>query len=165
MKEHVDRKKNLLLYKDNHVGSNTMAVLPVWDVYYNALIKDRIKGDIYVKETPLEVIQKGCLGGYATYEGRKKAVQILLGYTQKPPIPVVPFLNIFAFPTASPTQFDCIWLFPTHIYETAVHKGHIQVIFKNGETVNVPISVHTYSKQMERTSHCMTQFGPNSHDY
>jgi len=142
----------------------TMAILPVSDEVYRAKILDSEQGEIYVKEKPLTIIENGCLEGGATYTGRRQAMVKQLGFNQKSPIPILPHLNLFAFPTVSPTQFSCIWVFPKHIKSKKTHGKHVQVAFHNNEKLILPISTYTLIRQVNRTSHCMTRFSPWVHD-
>ncbi len=135
------------------INPNTAALLPVKHLDYCTLIIET-NGSYYINQPSLTLIKEACLKGYSTYEGRREAVRHYTGFHQKVPIPINPYQNIYAFPTQSPHQFECCWLFPTHIQSikpTSNSKGSI-VTFKNKKTITLSQSASTLRKQMQRTA-------------
>ncbi|MEH7236396.1 competence protein ComK [Bacillus sp. JJ1562] len=144
------------------VNPQTMAILPAREIEYSAIVKEEYK-IIYVRQTPLQIIKASCLEGGATYEGRRKAVTHLIGAIQKVPIPINPRRNIFAFPTHSPTAFECNWIFYHHI-KTIVPSQQTSnttqsiIQFKNNQELPMTESHYLLQKQHTRTGMCILQF-------
>ncbi|MFT4416537.1 competence protein ComK [Fredinandcohnia humi] len=147
----------------------TMALLSVAHLDYFTIVieKDR---QLYVKQTPLQIIKAACLDGGATFEGRQKAVTHLTGAMQKVPIPVNPQNHIFAFPTQSPSAFHCNWIFYHHVKvitpstETKDTTFQSIITFKNDVQLPMTESHFILQKQMQRTAICILQFTGNIHD-
>lgn len=145
---------------DYEISQSTMIIRPIHHEVYGAKILDQF-GEHYTKARPLHLIKHACFNGGSTYEGRRQAIRKQLGYQQKVPIMIDPYQKIFAFPTTSPEQFDCIWLFPTHIQSTKMTKeGNVLITFHNHQQLSLPLSIHTIQKQINRTSRCMMRFCP-----
>ncbi|MFS0821494.1 competence protein ComK [Bacillus sp. 1P02SD] len=144
------------------VNPQTMAILPAREIEYSAIVKE-IHQIIYARQTPLQIIKAACLEGGATYEGRRKAVTHLTGAVQKVPIPINPRRKIFAFPTHSPTAFECNWIFHHHI-KTIKPSGKTNpttqsiILFKNNQELPLNESPYIIQKQYTRTGMCILQY-------
>ncbi|MEH7385787.1 competence protein ComK [Bacillus sp. JJ1521] len=140
----------------------TMSILPARDIDYFAIVIEEYQ-TLYVRQTPLQIIKTACLEGGATYEGRRKAVTYLTGAIQKVPIPINPRRNIFAFPTHSPTAFECSWIFYHHI-KTIIPIQQINnatqsiIQFKNQQELPMTESHYLLEKQYTRTAMCVLQY-------
>lgn len=144
------------------INPQTMAILSVAEIEYSAIVLEENK-KIYVRQTPLQIIKAACLEGGASYEGRRKAVTYLTGAMQKIPIPINPRRNIFAFPTHSPTTFECNWIFYHQIKTITIPKvpnPTIQSIihFKNNQSLSMNESCYVLQKQYQRTAMCILQY-------
>lgn len=143
------------------INKMTLALVPIAHMEYDTLVFEEGR-KIYVKQTPKEMIHEACLKGGASYEGRRKAVIYKANIQRKVPIPIDPLQDIFAFPTHSPEQFHCHWIFPSHILSTATlpnsHCKKTIIIFKNKEEITLPISAKILEKQIIRTSYCKILF-------
>ena len=53
------------------INQRTMALLPVAHIEYSTLVIEQYR-QLYVKQTPLQIIKAACLDGGAEYEGKKK---------------------------------------------------------------------------------------------
>ncbi|WP_343800340.1 competence protein ComK [Bacillus carboniphilus] len=140
------------------IQSNTFALIPVKHMNYctKVIEKDRT---IFVRKPPLKIIKEACLHGYSTYEGRRSAIMYLTGFRRKVPIPINLQLNLIAFPTLSPTQLDCIWIFSSHVkslqqLESAKNKNQSILTFINGQELLINESVFVLEKQIQRTAYC-----------
>ncbi|MEH7223195.1 competence protein ComK [Bacillus sp. JJ1566] len=147
---------------DYEINPDTMTLLSAAHIDYATIVRERHQ-ILYVKKTPLQLIKAACLEGGATYEGRRKAVTHLTGAIQKVPIPINPRRNIFAFPTHSPTAFECNWIFYHHIKSIvpALQTGKaIQSIiqFKNHHELPMNESHYLLQKQYTRTGMCILQY-------
>ncbi|WP_449537863.1 competence protein ComK [Ferdinandcohnia sp. Marseille-Q9671] len=144
------------------VTPQTMAILPTANLEYSAIVIEEHQ-TIYVKQTPLQIIKAACLEGGASYEGRRKAVTHLTGAIQKVPLPINPRRNIFAFPTHSPTAFECSWIFQYHVKAIVPAiitnpTSQSSIILKNNQTLSMGESHYTLLKQYQRTAMCMLQY-------
>jgi competence protein ComK len=147
------------------VNKSTMALIPVANMEYDTLVIEEYR-QLFVKSPPIHLIKDACLEGDATYEGRRKAVMHNFGVKQKAPIPINPRENIFAFPTLSPTSFECIWIFYHHVHSITPKKSEddptIQslIVFKNGHELPMNETVYIIEKQLYRTARCVLRFSP-----
>lgn len=152
----MSKLKNKSDQINNILGPTTMAIERMKDEKYGAKITDEIEGDIFVKDIPLELIQDMCHAYLCTYEGRRRATALLFGYKKKTPILIHLEKGIYACPTLSPYDEDCIWLFPRHIKKLVkINSTETKVIFKNNKSIIVPVSFYTLDKQVSRTSNCV----------
>lgn len=129
-----------------------MALIPVNHMNYQtiALETDRT---LYIKKTPLEIIQRGCLDNFSSFAGRRESIQHLTGFSRKTPIPISIYRNIIAFPTHAFKNWDCCWIFYNHV-DSIVEKLPNQsvILFKNGNQVTVEVPKLELLKQLERTN-------------
>lgn len=141
---------------NNILGPTTMAIERMKDETYGAKITDEIEGEIFVKEIPLELIQNMCHTYLCTYEGLRRATALVFGYKKKTPILIHLEEGLYTCPTLSPYDEDCIWLFPRHIEKLVkINSTETKVIFKNNDSITVPVSIHTLEKQVLRTANCV----------
>ncbi|UCZ52935.1 competence protein ComK [Bacillus shivajii] len=140
------------------INPDTMAILPAKEVEYDTIVIEK-HAKYYVKQTPLKMIKLACLDGGSNYQGRREAVTHLTGAMQKMPIPINPNLNIYAFPTHSPSNMDCMWLFYQNILQLKPAPPHDTTItFTNNESITINCSYYTMEKQLHRTSYCVIRF-------
>ncbi|WP_077619774.1 competence protein ComK [Bacillus sinesaloumensis] len=152
--------------KDIHliyeVNPRTQAILATREIEYSSIVIEEHR-TLYVRQTPLQIIKAACLVGGATYDGRRKAVTHLTGAIQKVPIPINPRRHIFAFPTHSPTAFECNWIFYHHI-KTIIpsqqrnHTTKSIITFKNNLELPMNESHYLLEKQYTRTTMCILQY-------
>ncbi|MGJ9383948.1 competence protein ComK [Salipaludibacillus sp. CF4.18] len=145
------------VYKDYKITKNTQALLPSYRSDSSTLVFETgLK--IYVKQNPLEIIKAACLDGFSTYEGRREAAIYRMGAKRKVPIAICPTQDIYAFPSLSPTNFHCHWLFFDHIQDFTSPKNESRqtiVTFKNNRKLLLSVSPSVLEKQMYRTSLCI----------
>jgi competence protein ComK len=134
-----------------------MALVPTRNTDYYTIVHE-LQQTIYVKKTPFEIIQSACLQNYSSYAGRRDAVIHHTGYTRKVPIPIDFERSIIAFPTLSPTNFDCVWIFYRHIERfTSIQKNKGTFItFRNDMELSVGVSCLVLEKQVYRTVRCLS---------
>ncbi|MFD1739515.1 competence protein ComK [Bacillus salitolerans] len=144
---------------NNHyeISPTTLAILPAYHITYQSRIYD-LKGEIYCEKPPIKLIEKACLEGGSSFDGRKKALQYKKSFYQCPPIPINPLEDIYAFPTCSPTSHDCIWLFYEHISGFHSRLDSTVITFYNGQSLEVPVSLAVIRNQMARTESCIVSF-------
>jgi competence protein ComK len=144
------------------VTGNTIALTEIYHPEFNTKIYD-VKGIYYSKQTAKRIVHKSCLMYGASYQGRIEAVRNAFPYDKRTPLMFCPILMIYAFPTKSPDDFACRWIFPAHIQTYILENNHLSVLFKNGMKLELNCSLKTYMKQKERTAHCLTHFSMKYH--
>jgi competence protein ComK len=156
MKKH----KEMNVWEDYEVSNTTMALTSHKHPTYQTKIYD-VDGIFYCSKSMMDLIDEGCLRGGSTYTGRKKAITFVKRFIQCTPIPVSPNEGIFAFPTCSPSAWECTWLFYFHIKELTL-SGTKQTIvtFHNGMELTLDFSKCTLENQMQKTESCIVQFSP-----
>lgn len=137
------------------INEQTMAILPAYHIEYESIVIE-VDQTYYVKINPLKLIQENCLINGASYDGRRKSVIFLTGYSRCIPIPINPRHDIYVFPTHSPQNDQCSWIFFNHIQRVsrATNKNESVIHFKNGQDLTINISFHTLSKQNFRVFIC-----------
>lgn len=144
---------NIETYVNHYaISEQTEAIIPARHIDYQSIIYERDKR-IYVNQRPLSMIKAGCIKGGATYEGRVIAMQQLLQIRQKVPVPIQPHRHIYAFPTASPRNFDCSWIFPNHIQAIIDEHVGVTVVFTHTRQ-HLNLSLHTLKRQLNYTTRC-----------
>ncbi|GAA0319098.1 hypothetical protein GCM10008967_07030 [Bacillus carboniphilus] len=146
------------ILQDYTITPNTMILIPARHLDYRTMVIET--GAVhYVNLSPLDLIKTACLQGMSTYDGRRNAIMYLTGFKRKVPIPIIPALKIFAFPTLSPEQFDCTWIFPHHIQSIQPTKqNQSNITFQNGQELTLNESSFVLEKQVQRTAYCVLQF-------
>ncbi|MDL4841733.1 competence protein ComK [Aquibacillus rhizosphaerae] len=151
-----------------HVNEHTMALLPATNFEYDTKVLESNR-QLFVKKTPIHLIKSACLNGCSTYDGRRSAVTYQTGAQRKVPIPISPSKNLFTFPTCSPNEFNCHWIFYNHVHSIipyhASHKSVVKsmIIFKNGQKLAMTESYYLLEKQMQRTAVCILQYASFQH--
>ncbi|MFP7470619.1 competence protein ComK [Niallia taxi] len=145
-------------YDDYEISEKTLALKPAYNLEYSTIVLEGTE-EYYIKKTPLELIKQASLFGGAEYDGRRCAVSFLTGIKKKIPIPINPQKNIYAFPTQSPSQMDCHWIFFSHVNlisgASSVSNKSTMIVFQNGRKLEVKESAHILDKQMYRTWMCV----------
>lgn len=102
---------------------------------------------------PKVIINQSCEYFGSSYEGRKGGTRRLIGVTHKAPIIIDQTNPIFFFPTTSPINDDCIWIAHHHVIEYKQKDNRmVQVYFRNNITLEVNISIGSFTNQMQRTA-------------
>ncbi|GGA65283.1 competence protein ComK [Ornithinibacillus halotolerans] len=144
------------------VNNHTLALLPAKHTDYYTIVYEQDR-TLYITQTPLEIIKFSCLYYFSSYEGRREAVVHEFGYKRKVPISIDPKQNLFTFPTYSPENYNCAWIFYHHIrnIKTATTNPMRKSIitFINEKEVEVDVSTFVLEKQMSRTAICVRRFG------
>lgn len=152
----IQPKGRILLIKNNYdINEHTIALIPAKQIEYETLVMEA--DAIYkVKLDPLTLIKNACDADYCTYDGKRHAVTKNTGYSRKVPIPISIINEIFAFPTHSPTDYECHWFFFNHINHIQKDPStkHTRVTLKNKQELTLPISFNIFKKQYERTLSC-----------
>lgn len=144
---------------DYEINEKTIALKPAYHTKYDTIVYETGK-QFYIKKPAFQLIQEACLHYGSSYDGRKESVIHHTGYKRKVPIPISISKNIFTFPTHSPSDFNCAWIFYKHVesikrYSPASNRNPESiVIFKNGMDLTFKVSPYILEKQMQRTAIC-----------
>ncbi|PKG25273.1 competence protein ComK [Niallia nealsonii] len=139
------------------INDQTLALKPSFHHKYSTIV---LEGDqkLFIKQTPLQLIQQAALKGGSDYNGRRKSLIYLTGIKKKIPIPLYPQKNIYAFPTHSPNHINCHWIFFHQVESIQKHPTSTysaKIIFKNGQELLLEESLYLLEKQMYRTWLCV----------
>lgn len=131
------------------ITNNTLALLPARKIEYNTIVLEQNQ-QLYIEQTPLEIIKASCKAYWSNYEGRRRTTIKHTGFKQKTPIPISKLNQIIAFPTHSPLHHDCSWI---------IYRPHLQIIPHPEKTIlsigyeqsiHLDVSIHSLQKQIER---------------
>ncbi|WP_270181325.1 competence protein ComK [Alkalihalobacillus sp. CinArs1] len=143
------------------ISRTTEALLPAKELVNETRIYDR-SGVYLSKRTQIDLIRDACLEGGSTYEGRRKAMVYHLKYEHQTPIVISTSNGICAFPTESPDNLECSWIFYHHVRNmTSLTKNSSMVHFHSGLKLEVPVSLSRLQKQMERMGRCISHYSNN----
>jgi len=137
---------------ENYVtNEDTYMILPVRAIEYSSIVLDK-NAIYYVKQTPLEIIKHSCWElAWTTYEGRRKAIAEKLSLPYKTPMMLSKEKETFTFPTKSPINADCSWIFihpDVQINQRSKKHAILLIGFQN--IVTLDISYHTLQSQYEK---------------
>ncbi|MCM3742114.1 competence protein ComK [Oceanobacillus luteolus] len=147
-----------VILSDYHINQQTVALLPAYTLEYDTIVLEQDQ-KIHVKKPALHLIKEACLTYGSSYEGRRESVMHQTGVKRKVPIPISIYWNLYAFPTHSPTDYNCAWLFHRHIY--SIHPSSdskTTILFNNNECITVDVSPFTIQNQIKRTELCQLTF-------
>ncbi|QOR67983.1 competence protein ComK [Cytobacillus suaedae] len=151
--------------KENYlIGETTLALLPFAHETLQTMIID-LNGVFYCSRKPFQVVDDSCQDGGASYDGRRKAIKRYTGITQKVPAPIKTHDYIYAVPTHSPEQYECIWIIAHNFIDAYPAKNGEKTIikFKNDSSIEVPnVSSSIIFKQLTRTCFVAARFSPSN---
>lgn len=108
-------------------------------------------GVVYSEARPVDVLNVFCVLHGSSYKGREEATRRLSHDQYKKKVPVMILSPVVAaFPTSSPHQLDCVWIFNHHLTFKELKQNLTEVIFPNGESIQVPVSKGLLEKQRSR---------------
>ena len=138
------------------INEKTIALCPAKEIDYDTIVLEQ-EATYRVSKTPMQLIKDACIANWSTYEGKRQAVIHHTNFRHKVPIPINLEKNIYTFPTHSPSEFECHWIFFNHIarIQQTKHPSQCLITFKNKQQIPLPISAYVFKKQYERTMSCM----------
>ncbi|WAA08699.1 competence protein ComK [Fervidibacillus albus] len=151
-------EKKWKLHEEFYLSPKTMAIIPIRygsKIYSKIVEEDR---EVITPYKPLDVIKKSCRFYASSYDGRREGTKELIGVTHKAPIVIDPIQSIYVFPTASPTNSECVWISYEHVihYEPS-SKMKTNVTLGNNVTIQLPISTYSFENQLFRTAHLQSK--------
>ncbi|GIN37953.1 competence protein ComK [Heyndrickxia oleronia] len=150
------------IIEEYEISPYTMAIFPMLygSKVYSEILE--VENQFISPFKPLDIVKKSCQYFGASYEGRKRGTQYLIGVTHKSPIIVDPFTSIFLLPTTSPINPDCIWISHDHVSQhDKSPSGNTLVTFRNKQTIEIPISRSSFVNQLQRTAQLRMRFYQN----
>ncbi|MBA9025240.1 MULTISPECIES: competence protein ComK [Bacillaceae] len=146
-------KSKQVLIENYEINPFTCFIKPI--VYGSKIYSQAIEknGEFISPFKPLVIIKKSCEYFGSSYEGRRGGTRRLIGATHKAPIIIDQTNPIFFFPTTSPLIDDCIWIAYHHVIDfKEKDNGMVQVYFHNNITLEVNMSIGSFTNQMQRTA-------------
>ncbi len=137
------------------ISNNTYAVVAT---YSGAKIieKDETK---YIDVNTKTIINNSCKYYGSSLEGRIDGTKTMLGISYKAPIIISEHLNLIMFPTASIRGIECNWINLDSVdYYYSKTKEIVEIIFKNGEKLNLKLSFGIFDRQILRASRLKSVF-------
>ncbi len=131
--------------------------------YYNGvgklcavLLKD---GELVcVKHSPTEVVDLSMKYFGTSLRGGVDGGKSLLGEVHMMPVMINESLDMYMFPSKSPSSDRCVWFSLTHILTfLPFDKDHTQVILRDGTVFNIDCSYPVFHSRYQRT--CMLKTG------
>ncbi len=140
-----------------------MALLPAAHLDYHTIVLEEDQR-LFIRKTPIQLINAACLENGSTYDGRRTSVMHQTGFKRKIPIPFKPSKGIYTFPSHSLTDLQCSWIFYKHIRKMIQYQSPERptiksiIIINNGKQLPMNVSHFTLEKQMQRTLTCIYMF-------
>jgi len=101
------------------------------------------------KVSQLELLNLACMRYFSTYEGRIRASRFQMEFHKKTPL-LIAENSIEAFPTKSPSNPECMWIF-NHSFRVKFHTTKSSILYyDSGVEIVVNASIHTIEKQRSR---------------
>ncbi|MDG5789316.1 competence protein ComK [Evansella sp. AB-P1] len=151
---------------DYVINKRTMALLPALNMLCETIVMEGERV-IYVRKTPMQLIKRACMKGGASYNGRRDAAVHEMNIHRKVPIAINTHESMYTFPTHSPKNFQCNWIFYQHILcVTPVPKNPnmCNITFKNCKQITIHASKTVIEKQMHRTAFSILLFSQRWED-
>ncbi|QQZ07684.1 competence protein ComK [Heyndrickxia vini] len=131
---------------------DTCIIIPKYDEYGDLLsIVIEIERVFLVNMRPIEIINFSLLNHASSYRGATDGAKYLLGNTTMTPIMISEKQSIYCFPTMSPLNNNCVWLFlgqyKNHKY---VNKKRVEVLFKNDHSIVLDVSQKSFEKKLQK---------------
>jgi competence protein ComK len=132
------------------INNDTQTILPV---NYNSSKIIENGNQYIIEENPYSIIERSCEYFGSSYIGRKSGTKTLLGITHKAPIIVEESRGIIFFPTKSPDSSECVWINLGQVGKYySVNKHTSAIEFKNGDILELDISIGSLTNQVLRAS-------------
>lgn len=153
MKRRWIRKKiNSEMKQEYVISSETIIVLPDYDEhgFLRSLICNK-DGISKAGLSPFNLIDTNLRFRGSSLRGALDGSKAILDKQNVNPVIVDKEQDIILFPCRSPYREDCVWLSLRHIkrYEKAA-ASHTRVRLSNDSTIILDISVHTFTKKIQR---------------
>lgn len=130
------------------INKNTLAIIPSERKGSNIIENE---STLYNSFKVRDIINYNCLYYGSTLEGRIKGTFNLIGVNKKSPIIIEETNAVIFFPTSSPSKIECSWISLNNVisFKEGLNKSTI-IEFINGNKIELPISIYSFSKQYLR---------------
>lgn len=139
------------------ITPKTQAILPANQIEYDTIVIEQGR-ELFINRPATTLIEDSCLYYGSTYDGRRQSVIERTNFKRKTPIPISIHSSIYAFPTHSPADKNCTWIFSNHIESLQSIKNApnpiTQINLTKSKTLAIPVSPSTIQTQIKRTNLC-----------
>ena len=135
--------------KNYEINSKTMAIIPITKRVSHIIEEDN---DFFINQNSFDIVDKSCKYFGSSYQGRHIGTLSMLGISYKTPILVEETQNIITFPTQTPKDEKCCWIFLNQIDKYMKNDKLSKVKFKNGYELNLDISYGSLENQIYRST-------------
>ncbi len=131
------------------ISSKTMAIIPITNRVSHIIEEDN---EFFINQNSFDIVDKSCKYFGSSYEGRHIGTISMLGISYKTPILVEETQNIITFPTLTPRDEKCCWIFLNKIEKYMKNDKLSKIKFKNGYELNLDISYGSLENQILRST-------------
>lgn len=137
------------------IGLTTKALIPVNDPIHRTKVLDT-GGEYMLSKTCKQLLEEACIRELSTFKGSIAAVRKIFPYKQLTPLVINRSQAIIAFPTSSPNDYGCAWIFASHVHTShtlaSVHSPSMLIHFKDGTFIPVKLSYYSLEKKLARAA-------------
>ncbi|MEI2375267.1 competence protein ComK [Priestia megaterium] len=137
------------------IGLTTKALIPVNDPIHRTKVLDAA-GEYMLSKTCKQLLEEACIRELSTFKGSIAAVRKMFPYKQLTPLVINRSQAIIAFPTSSPNDYGCAWIFASHVHTShtlaSVHSPSMLIYFKDGTFIPVKLSYYSLEKKLARAA-------------
>ena len=103
-----------------------------------------------------QLLEEACIRELSTFKGSIAAVRKMFPYKQLTPLVINRSQAIIAFPTSSPNDYSCAWIFASHVHTSntlaTVETNSMLIHFKDGTFIPVKLSYYSLEKKLARAA-------------
>ncbi|PIC62937.1 competence protein [Sporosarcina sp. P13] len=109
---------------------------------------------VRVGESPTNIVDLSLRNYGSSLRGAVDGTKMMLGEISMSPVVVSEVLNMYWFPSKSPSSDDCVWFALGHIYSyKSVDKDRTRVILRDGTSFMIYCSYYSFTQKYQRA--CM----------
>lgn len=143
-------------YNDDYlINERTMALVATPDATAYQTIVYETTALLFVSQTPAQILEGLLIEENAIVYSRHHYLFYKTEWERELPMPLDPPRNVFTFPTKSPDQSSCYWLFYYHIQSIVEIKNidnfYTNILFENGENLPLKETPIQIKEQMNNT--------------
>lgn len=129
------------------INSSTLAIVPI-DENTTKIVEQ--EEEFIISKGSLDVIDDSCQYFGSSFTGREVGARSLIGSNYKAPIIIEETRRIIFIPISSPKFSLCEWISYQHIYKYEKIGDKTKIIFDNGKTLEIKISIYSLENQILR---------------
>lgn len=135
--------------EEYEINSATLAIIPI-DEETSRVYEE--EAEYTVKKSSNSIIKDSCEYYGSSYQGRCIGTTNLTGIKTKYPIIIEESRNIIFFPTTSTRKKQSSWFALNKIKHYNKKNYKSQILFKNGETIDIDLSYYSLENQIIRAT-------------